>query len=175
MFNTITRIMNVDGIRYVETIPDTMYRSQRDQIIVVRSRGKGSKGAIKGSRFYAFVLTPEGVYRKMRGAKGTIRYFVLPSDAASEAAIFHKDVWVTWLKTQSLDDLMEMTLVKRQLILDIERARRTLGDLSAKISGATGSKDAAVAGDMPSAVPGIANLPSYLRRSASLVVSRHVH
>lgn len=174
MFNQLLRIMQIDDLRYVETIPDTLYRSVGKQIIIVRSRGKRSKGAIRGKRFLAYVLDVTGKYRKMTGSKGTVRYFDTPVDAAVAAATFHASLHVSVLQTDAFGALTELALKKRSLEREIEQAQQKLAHLSESI------------GQVPRTLieersppslreAGIANLPSFMRRAASCAVRQYVN
>lgn len=184
MFRYPTRVLFVNDVQYIETIPDTLYRSKGGQIILMKSRGKNSKGAIKGKRFMAYVLSPEGKYKKMRGVKGTVRYFETPFDAAVEAATFHRQTRESWLKTAAIANVEELALEASRLRLAIEQARRELSDLQGELGSAQRlrvQKTSTVDSDVdPSSaamrLSGIACLPEYLKRAAAKVVtSRSYH
>ena len=175
MFTQPARIMDINDVRYVETIPNTMYRSKGDQIIILRSRGKDNKGAIKGTRYYAFVHMPNGMYRKMRSDKGTIRYFSSPEQAASAAAVVHKEARVMWLKTQDYDALVDLAVKRHLLMREVDKLRTTLETLRADVTKAAGRKTASRRASTLCATTPFADLPVFMRQSAARIVSRYVN
>jgi len=177
MFNTVLRIMNVDGVQWVETIPDTMYRSPSSRMIIVRTRGRKHGGRIVGSRFYCFILGTDGKHRKMRGKKGTIRYFNSPLDAAAEAALFYLKQEEDWAKRRLLSEIDELAVKARSLREEIAQLTK---DRDALISGA-GTESTSPKKDEGSEVhptkvdTPFAELPAFLRRGASAIVSRYTN
>lgn len=178
MFNSPTRIMNVDGIRWVETIPDTMYRSPRNLMIIARSRGPKAQGAIKGSRFFAFVIQPNGKHRKMRGSKGSVRYFTTPVQAASEAAKYLVRIQKEWLATKLVNEIEELTLKARSLreeVAQLEEVRnRSLMGTGHRRSSQleVGNQDRT---PFSSTGVGTAGLPGFLARGAEIVRRSVLH
>jgi intein/homing endonuclease len=177
MFRQVVRIMNVDGVRWIETIPDTMYRSPNSHMILCRSRGKGSRGSIKGSRFFAFTITPNGKYRKMRGSKGSIRYFTTPTQAASEAAKHLVRTQKEWLATKLVNEIEELTLKARDLrneVAHLEEARSRVKDTERRPStqAEVGKPNRATALSRRSHTAG---LPGFLARSAEIVMRSVLH
>lgn len=177
MFRQVVRIMNVDGVRWVETIPDTMYRSPNNHMILCRTKGAGSRGTIRGSRFFAFVITPNGKYRKMRGSKGSIRYFTTPVQAASEAAKYLVRIQKEWMATKLVNEIEELTLKARDLrneIARLEEARNRAKDTNRQRSSQADvgkpSRMTAPFGQSPTA-----GLPGFLARSAEIVMRSVLH
>lgn len=170
MFTRITRILSVDGVQWVETVPDTIYRSGYGHIIC-RSRGKND-GRITGSRFIVYINGTDGRKRKLVSEKGGVRYFPTPARAAEEASNIHRQMVLTWNKTKLVDELMAL-----QMKVEEERAllHRVIEERS-KQSSALGNLLSGIARlvqrkSTPLSAETLDQLPGYLRRGAMAIRS----
>jgi len=177
MFVKLLRIMNVDGIKWIETIPDTMYRSPRSHMIICRTRGRHSKGKIMGSRFYCWLMMPNGKYRKLKGEKDTIRYFNTPLSAASEAAKALLKIQQDWVRTQLVDEVTALTLEAKSLREEIDALkgiRNRLNEGRVKPTEQIAKAEKVVARTIES-FSGLKGLPTWLKRSAQVGMNSTVH